>query len=393
VARSEVPFDAFAGDPVVVSDQCVNAGFRGAGCTRCADICPVKAITIRPGATLLDPGTCMRCGACLPTCPTEAIGARSPDRRLHFALADVPRRSAVVIVCARDATASWSLPVLRHDRCLAALGAEELLDLAGEAERDLWLDDSACSTCDLGQLWTAIAVAVRDGNALRQTLGLGPLLHLTTDEAVPAAGARLTPAIESRGGAMSRRGVFRRLVDEVSERFTLHSAGTAPPRRRQRVLARLRAWRPPPVVTTATVSVAGFGHVTIDHDRCSACGLCARFCPTGSLTFLETANEHGDRAFSLATHPAACVACGLCTVACPDAALTLEPRVDPAALLADSTETLTTGLLTSCQICGVATAGSDGASARCFSCRRGVVSPVRDEVGLMADLLGRLPHG
>jgi ferredoxin len=68
--------------------------------------------------------------------------------------------------------------------------------------------------------------------------------------------------------------------------------------------------------------VLSFGHpfsplglVRIDSDNCTACGGCARACPTGALTFHQE-----DDAVSLNFDPALCTACQQCTEWCPEAA-------------------------------------------------------------------------
>ncbi len=46
---------------------------------------------------------------------------------------------------------------------------------------------------------------------------------------------------------------------------------------------------------------------TVDTDTCTACGMCARWCPTGAITVDDYASVNEDL----------CMACGECTVVCP----------------------------------------------------------------------------
>ena len=62
------------------------------------------------------------------------------------------------------------------------------------------------------------------------------------------------------------------------------------------------------------------------------------------------------------------------------------------AILQDEAVTCVSGGLFACMFCGVATrAGEAGQAVRCHACRQGAgaVTSLRDEAGLMADLLKR----
>jgi ferredoxin len=88
----------------------------------------------------------------------------------------------------------------------------------------------------------------------------------------------------------------------------------------------------------------------------------------------------------------ACIDCGICAVACPEKAVTFETTIDTARINHPLSIELYEGTLTTCSSCALVTAATDGPEpARCFSCRlgTGVVTALRDDAGLMADLLSR----
>lgn len=396
MARTDAPV-RFAGEPFAVSDQCVNVGHRGVSCTRCSEVCPVDAVAIGGDRPRLDPSSCIRCGACAPVCPTEAIGSGPPGQRLHFAVADTPTGAPIVLACPLGGNTTQSMTVVRYERCLAALGGEELLELTGEPRRELWLDDSPCATCELGGLHEAVVSAVDKANGLLEVFGFHPTVRLGSEGAPPVgqpAGTRPGEIINARGGAMSRRGMFRRLIGEVTGRLSVVATDDdgVPPRRR-RLLQFLRGGPPPQAGGAAHLVPVdlGFGAVRVDTERCTACGLCARFCPTDALTAGYAFEPNGREMFDLQFRSASCVDCRVCPVACPEDAIVVEAGVDQAAVISGTSRTVERRLVVACEICGLATAETATAMRRCFSCRAGVVSPLRDEIGLMNALLAALP--
>ncbi len=58
--------------------------------------------------------------------------------------------------------------------------------------------------------------------------------------------------------------------------------------------------------------------VVLDVDRCSACTLCARDCPTGAIT------ASGDAGVCLSFRSALCDGCGACVELCPEKCLQLK---------------------------------------------------------------------
>ncbi|MBN1257832.1 MAG: 4Fe-4S binding protein [Planctomycetes bacterium] len=63
--------------------------------------------------------------------------------------------------------------------------------------------------------------------------------------------------------------------------------------------------------------------VTIDFDRCKACGLCLEYCPAGALTFSEDYNSMGLHPVEV-TDASVCTGCGFCALVCPDAAIEIS---------------------------------------------------------------------
>lgn len=112
-------------------------------------------------------------------------------------------------------------------------------------------------------------------------------------------------------------------------------------------------------------------------------------CPTHALSFEIDVETTGAPSFRLEARVDRCVDCGVCTAACADDAITVVPRVDGAAVISGVVDWVAGGTLTSCENCGAPTAAVEPEHQRCFACAHGVVTPLHDDKGLMADLLRR----
>lgn len=69
---------------VEITGSCLNAA--GIACQLCTDICGPRALrmdlSVRPvGAIRVDAGACTGCGACLSTCPNNAIAITDPRQQ------------------------------------------------------------------------------------------------------------------------------------------------------------------------------------------------------------------------------------------------------------------------------------------------------------------------
>ena len=353
----------------------------------------------------LDEATCVRCGLCLQVCPTDGFtAALAYEQRLCETVAHLPLEPTALICAAHPTptlTAAKVGAVVQHRRCLAALSVADLLELSSGGQRALWLDDSPCAACPIGAAQATLRQTVTTTRGLLHAAGKAPALLLHS-ERPPAPDTRVQrrPLFDGAQPAMSRRAFLARLrpsqpddatappVEDWLQRGAPLSARLPQqlPASRQRLLAVLTALAGKEVSALATDGTP-FAAVQVNAARCSACGLCARFCPSGALQFVAEATT-----FALSFQPAACVACGICVAACPEAAVSLDKSVALAAILADELVPLAAGQLAPCTSCGVPTAVLAGASApRCYACRRGagVVTSLKDEAGLMADLLKR----
>ena len=62
------------------------------------------------------------------------------------------------------------------------------------------------------------------------------------------------------------------------------------------------------------------GDISVDHDKCTGCGLCIKICPADMMSFISDEEKYPQYK---GTEEDFCVACGACHAICPKEAITL----------------------------------------------------------------------
>lgn len=402
-----LPFPGRA--PAVAAARCLNARHNQAGCARCVTACPTGAIQLEAGQPLLDNGACVACGVCLPICPTEVFEQPAAPETTLIQVGERLSSQPLALVCplhsAPESTTAPVAAIVQHRRCLAAISPVDLLQLSQLGTRPLWLDDSECADCPIGQAQTTLSTNAAVTRTLLHAYGQSPAVYLLSEQPdAQVQPPQRRPLLDGSQPKLSRRGLFDHLRTRAAEQaksnvlpavaavgaLAVPVAQRLPqqvPAVRQRLLDLLTPLAPEHTVPAGDIP---FASVQVDAAHCSGCGLCARFCPTGALDFATD-----EESFRLQFRPAICLDCNICVVACPEDAVRMGETLNPSDLTAQVSALLAEGALTRCVDCGAPTARYDHNEqpARCHSCRQGagVVRSLRDEAGLMADLLNRIP--
>lgn len=423
--------DNFGGAPVFVQgEHCLNERHKDAGCRLCVDACPTDAIELRgpssspagagppvgPQQPHLNPDLCVNCGLCLHWCPTDVFTQRGGPESTLLQTVSLLSEDAVSLTCPQNSDAATTRApvraVVRHKRCLASLSASHLLEISDGGRRTIWLDDSPCAECPIGRAQPAIARTTETANHLLQAFDCRPAIRTcVSNPAELDAEPTSRSVVDGDQPELSRRSFFsalgqltrRTAATVISEALPAPQSG-APlpvdqrlphriPASRGRLYSQLKGLGTPVAEPVDTAGIP-FADVAVDADACSACRLCARFCPTGALRFVAD-----DESFVLYFRSTICIDCGICAVTCPDDAVSFGRQLAPAALIDNEPRPLVAGGLTPCTGCGEPTAiprdeaGQTDAGPRCHVCRQGAdpMAPLRDTAGLIADLEKRLP--
>ncbi len=348
--------------PVVAPGRCAAAD----GCRICATTCPHGALAPGPeGAMAVEPARCTGCGACVPVCPREALdlpraAPAEVQAQLH-ALLDGGDAPAIAFVCERaagsDADPAGWLPV--PVPCAGTVAPGWLLQTLALGAAAVAVRPCGRTDCRFGRP-EVVADRVAYCRAVLEALGDPADRAMLVD-----AGRPLPPLPDSRRPATTPTTLPAALGDP---------AATA---RAVLGLARGRA----AAVVAHPQSPLGLVELA---PGCTACGACARTCPTGALAL-----ERDDAGVALTFEAARCVACGACAPACPERVLGVS-RATALGPLAAGRQGLHRSAEARCETCGgivapramldrvLALLGDDPAAAliarRCPACR-GVPAP------------------
>jgi ferredoxin len=348
------------------SDRCLHAHSKLSNCESCVRACPTGALQLN-GSIALNVKTCVACGQCLHACPTGAFDGDDGVIDLLNYVARLEAADTLELACSQhpapEKGCSDVSAVIRTKNCLAALGPSAYLGLLALDVMHIALRLEACAACPLGKVRGEIGNTLAVVRRILAVIGIEDRiveLNTVTDRKVRSV-------YETKNPPLSRRDLFRvfvakapRQVEQVLTGNDDQSAVTkSPSRERRRLMNVLKHFSV--MNTDVPLPKLSFARLTAEAN-CSACGVCARICPTGALSF--SAGE--DTQYQLTFSSRACIDCGACLEVCQTGALQ-RTEATLADVLADQSVVLRTGTLRSCARCGTKFA-AESASDLCPIC-------------------------
>jgi NAD-dependent dihydropyrimidine dehydrogenase PreA subunit len=326
------------------------------------DACAIGAL--QAGRTVvLDQQTCTGCAVCLHVCPTGALEADDGLANLletagllrskHLVELDCPQQSKPQRGPAADA-------VIRTDACLAVLGPDAYLSLLALGVGAIVARTDACAACPLNTTQRG-AVERRIAQTLTTARTVLAAVHQDTrlvDWATVAGGeACERPVCAPSGARVSRRDFLRVFTGKPQDGSAPATAGDqhdlaspalkTPPRQRRRLLGALKMLAAEQPIAAPGALPESVFPLMAASDACTACGVCARVCPTGAMKM----TIHFDETYQLSFLSAACTNCGECLDLCDYEALRVAGAAELPAVLAMQPTILRQGEMLRCDRC------------------------------------------
>jgi NAD-dependent dihydropyrimidine dehydrogenase PreA subunit len=304
--------------------RCLYAHDKFVDCEACLGVCPMDAIQLGKPPNFA-PDACAGCLACLPLCPTGAYNADDAVHNLLNCAAHV-ESTKIELVCQANPYAqngvSEDTVGIRVRGCLAGLGSETYLALAAMGIEKVSLRLDACAECPWKKLRTQIEAQVENARRLLVAWDKADLIQSVTELET----SYQRPLWEAQNPPLSRRDLFLMLSRQGQTTLAraIEKEGTPAGKqagREHRRLANAMLHLPQPEAGKDVSLVGlGFGMLTV-NEACSACGSCARICPTGALDFEM---DKDSQVYSLSFTPQQCIGCQACLNACADSAISLD---------------------------------------------------------------------
>lgn len=334
-----------------VPELCKRVRFRKSTCRSCCEVCPENAISLDPGPTIN--GSCSDCGLCEIACPTETFrNELRTDQQLlaearSILLQAAPRgRSPVLSIACHCAELENGIRV----PCLGRVSENILFGAALLGFEEVVLIKGRCAKCRWKAGEELLACSMRKAKVLLEMGGFN------------LVSIRLEEKEGRRQEALPRRELFanfgrslkkhmavvvhhqERAIREALGNDSAREACAAP--RHEHLCTLVREVRVDGGIAPHE-KWSAWARVVIEESCCSACGICARLCPTTAIS-QERRVSYEEIGFLSSR----CTNCGLCQEACPEGAIRFQEEISLADALDNEATVLARVRMNECRACG-----------------------------------------
>lgn len=345
---------------------CVRSLTVESNCNNCEVICPTQAIVVGDNPLpSINHSLCVSCGACDAVCPTEAFSLDEfkPSEFFFDFLEDKEN----LISCKKNVP------------CIAALNVEHLISMA-VLKKDIVFDMGHCDICVLAyKCRPQIESIYEEASYLLEAMENSATISLENvkykpdpkDETKDTSRRNFLSSLDIKGVAKAKHS-FEKEIQSATDELVEHTLEktdiallrrkTIPAKRKLFYTAIKRVQKPSTFHIVDATEVSFTSSKLLDEDKCTACQMCYRICPTGALTS-DVKNSKID------FDPFLCIKCSSCHDVCEPDALEVSPSYNVKEFFDPTVVNLIEFKVKRCNECNVIFSTNDSSAELCYRCK------------------------
>lgn len=291
--------------PEVRKKNCIHINKNSQGCSKCADICPQKAIKLEAKKVCFDEKLCNRCGVCKAICPTQAIILKGLGE--ENILRTIKDKDNIIFSCSKMGGAgTLKLSCLNafHTELLAAL-----FILYGD--KTFYFNTSKCENCkEVSNNYSLLLSSLKKAEDFVKLIGIEPNYEIITIEDdlnnllnTTISRRDLLTYIKKESGNLAIQTVYA-VVSDKNDYLSL-----------RKVLLKAIEEKENLEKKAAVYAVPFLGSWNVSNS-CNGCGVCQSICPEGAWKI-----EKGEKKLGVSHNAGKCYKCGMCVSLCPQKAI------------------------------------------------------------------------
>lgn len=338
--------------------SCVRVYYRYADCSKCVEVCPTNAISIKNDKVNLNLQNCVECGACVGNCPTESFRIKGfePNQLVK----ELSGSETDIISC------KLNLP------CASALDSQHLATIVLNRNSDIKVDIGHCESCQIGKQLDIITKNADEANYILQTagsnfkvklenIGFQPKHSENTRRSILKLFAKKTAAL-AFWAIEERLNLPQEQQQEQDKEYKNIVSEKVVPAKRVAMIEALSSIEIPADASFKVDRITFSSDKWIDSTLCTNCGICGNICPTGAIT------NSDDRLKNL-FNPSLCIKCRICHDTCPEKCLHLKEHLNVQDFAQNKYKILASHVMIACSECLIPFSYK-GDSTICPRCRQ-----------------------